>query len=272
MKTNQYIQDKIGETLLITLYMKHRESQKPNSIIVDTIATDLVKKIDYDFSKFDKASNSSIGVAIRASYFDEMTKKFIKKTKHPIIVIIGCGLDSRYDRIAPYAEKATFYQLDIPEVMKIREDLIPARSNETYIHASMLDTKWMDELKEKHGNRNILFIIEGIFMYFNEEDVKSVFQNIASRFSQSELLFDIINTWMSKNSHIHDSVKHTNAAFIYGTDNDKDMEQWSNNLQLISSKLYSDFPTWKRAGLKGWILRIFPKFKKAGRMLHYNIQ
>lgn len=271
MSTNKFIQDNIGETLLITLYMKCRESLKPNPIIRDKVACELVEKIDYDFSKFDKASNSSVGVAIRANYFDELTKAFIQKTDNPVIVIIGCGLDGRYERIGPSAKKATFYQLDIPEVMKIREEFIPSHPNETNIHSSMLETGWMDELKAKHKDNTILFIIEGIFIYFSKEDVKSVFENLASRFSDSEVLFDIINVWLSNNSHIHDSVKLMNTKFIYGTDDDKEMEQWANNLTLVSSKLYNDFPEWKRAGFKGWILSIIPKFRKAGRMLHYKI-
>lgn len=271
MSDNKYINHNIGETLLITLYMKHRESQKLNPIIVDKTATKLVEKIDYNFSKFNKAISSSVGVAIRANYFDEQAKTFIQITDNPVIVIIGCGLDSRYERLVDTAKNATFYQLDIPEVMRIREELIPAHPNENYIHSSMLETKWMDELKEKHKNNNILFIVEGIFMYFSKENVKSVFQNIASRFTKSEILFDIVNVWMSKNSHIHDSVKLTNAKFIYGTDDDYEMEQWADNLQLITSKLYSDFPEWKRAGLKGLILRLVHKFRKAGRMLHYKI-
>lgn len=270
-KNDIKIEDSIGETLLITLYMKHKESQKENPIIVDNVASNLVDRINYNFSKFDKAINSSVGVAIRAKYFDKLTMKFIKQKKNTVIVIVGCGLDSRYDRIGEVAKDTFFYQLDIPEVMEIREKLIPKRYNEHYIYSSMLNHQWMDELQEKHSNANFLFVIEGVFMYFCKKEVMSVFKNLASRFSNSEILFDIVNIWMSKNSHIHDSVKFTNAKFIYGTNNDKEMEEWANNLQLISSKLFSDFPEWKRTGIKGWILKMIPTFKNAGRMLNYKI-
>lgn len=270
-KTKNFIEDKIGETLLITLYMKHKESQKKNPIIIDTTASELVSKINYDFTKFDKATNSSVGVAIRANYFDEVTQQFIQNNNNPVIVQIGCGLDSRYTRIGKIAEKGFFYQLDIPEVMKLREKLIPKHKNETYIHSSMLEIDWMDMLKQQHPNANFLFIIEGIFMYFTEKDVQKIFIELAKRFSKSELLFDIINVWMSKNSHIHDSVKVTRSKFIFGTDDDKLMEAWAKNLKHTSTKLFLDFKTWKRAGIKGWVMRFIPKFKTSGRMLHYKI-
>lgn len=261
MENNQFITDNIAETLLITLYMKHKESEKKNPIIVDKIATELVGKINYDFSKFDKAIGSSVGVAIRASYFDKQTIAFIREKENPIIVIVGCGLDSRYNRIGAMAKKAIFYQLDIPEVMDIREKLLPKNRNEHYISSSMLNLEWMDELKKSHPNGDFLFIMEGIMMYFSEQQVKYVFKNLASRFSNSQILFDIVSVWMSKNSHLHDTVKFTNAKFIYGTDDDKEMERWASNLKLLSSKYYSDFPEWKRTGLKGWFIKLIPKLR-----------
>ncbi|PID83531.1 methyltransferase [Candidatus Campbellbacteria bacterium] len=269
---DKFIQDSIGETLLIPLYMKSVESQKENPIITDKTAVELVQKIDYDFSKFDKAINSSVGTAIRANYFDQKTKIFIQNNQKPVVVLVGCGLDSRYERIGEVAKKAIFYQLDIPEVMEIREKLIPKHSNETNIASSMLETKWMDELKEKHQDANFLFVIEGVLMYFNKEDVKSVFQNLASRFSNSEILFDMMNVWMSKNSDKHDVVKLTDARFVYGTDDDKQMEKWADNLKLISVKLFKDFPEWKRLGWRRFIMKLIPQFKKSLRLLHYKIK
>lgn len=272
MTNKHYIEDTIGETLLITLYMKHKESQKRDPIIIDKTASELVKKIDYDFSKFDKGTNSSVGVALRSNYFDEVAWEFIQLHEDPVVVQIGCGLDSRYTRIGGDNLNAQFIQLDIPEVMQIREKLIPKQLNETYIHASMLETDWMDYLKNEYPEATFLFIIEGVFMYFPERDVKRVFTSLAERFSGSEILFDIINVWMSKNSHIHDTVKIMRSNFEYGTDDDKVMESWASNLKHTSTKLFSDFPKWKRAGTKGWIVRFIPKFKKSGRMLRYQIK
>ncbi len=268
----RFIKDKIGETLLFTLYMKCRESKKKSPIISDMIACELVNKIDYDFSKFDKAIISSVGVAIRANYFDEMLISFIRSAHKPVIVIIGSGLDSRYERIGQIAKKAFFYQLDIPEVMKIREQLLPAHENESFVFASMFETQWMDAIKQAHPEGKFLFIIEGVLMYFKREDVKTVFKNIAEKFPNGEILFDIINVWLSQNSHRHDSVKLTNAQFIYGTDDDKEMESWADNLQHVSTKLYGDFKEWKRVGFANLMLMmLIPVLKYSGRMLHYKI-
>lgn len=269
--SSYFINDEIGETLLITLYMKSIESQKENSILKDDEAVQLVDKIDYNFDKFNAAKMTSIGVTIRAKYFDEMLKSFIEQRNNPVIVIIGCGLDSRYSRIGQSAKNAKFYQLDIPEVIDIRNKFIKPKDNETYISSSMLDSKWIELVKNENPSGEFLFIIEGVLMYFNKSDVQNTFQQLAKNFNNSEILFDIANVWMSKNSHRQDSVKLMRAKFIYGTDNDKEMETWAANLRLVSTKYYSDFKHWKKIGIRGWIMRLIPKFKKAGRMLHYRI-
>ena len=42
----------VAETLLITLYVRARESQRPDAMINDEIAVALVNQIDCDFSRF----------------------------------------------------------------------------------------------------------------------------------------------------------------------------------------------------------------------------
>jgi len=48
------IKDIIGETSLLALYMRSLESRKKKGIIKDSMAIQLVDKIDYDFEKWKK--------------------------------------------------------------------------------------------------------------------------------------------------------------------------------------------------------------------------
>ncbi len=272
MKTEIIIVDNIGETSLIPLYSKCLATKKENPIIVDKTACKLVKNINYDFSKFDNAILNVVGTALRARYFDEKLIKFIQKTQNPIVVLIGCGLDSRVERIGKVGEKATFYQLDISEVMRIREKFITKGDNEINLHTSMLEDDWIETVKNKHPNGNFIFIIEGVLMYFKEEDVKKVFQSLADNFNNGEILFDITSVWSKNNSDKHETVKLVQANFLFGIDDEKEIEQWSKNLEYISTKLYSQFPEWKQTGWKGWIVKMIPKFNKAQKLLHYRIK
>ena len=164
-QTSMFI-DEIAETLLIPLYMRSVETNKKNPIINDVEAVNLVNKIDYDFSKYKNGKRSSIGVALRARYFDDKVQEFISKNDKPVVVNVGCGLDTRYNRISE-KRNAVFYELDIPEVIKIRKELIPLRHNQFHIENSMFDIEWMIDMEQKHHDSQIIFIIEGVFMYFD---------------------------------------------------------------------------------------------------------
>ena len=76
------IEDAVSETLLITLYMRHLASNRPDPIIRDESASRLVSEIDYDFSKFDHAERSIIGTAIRPR---------LPSNPQPITTITGLG-------------------------------------------------------------------------------------------------------------------------------------------------------------------------------------
>lgn len=274
MKNEELVsQDNISETLLITLYMKSRESKLTNPIINDESACQLVETLDYDFSKFDQAVASSVGVAIRSRYFDQQLTQFIETRENPIVVLLGTGLDSRYQRVGQIAQKASFYQLDIPAIIQARQQLIPSQENETFIASSMFETQWMDSLIQAHPNGQFIFIVEGVLMYFEQDIVKKWFQDMAQRFGGSEILFDVVNSWLRDNSHRHDSLKVMEARFIYGCDDDKQMESWSDNLEHVSTKLYNEFPEWKRVGwAKCLAMKLIPSVKYSSRLLRYRVK
>jgi O-methyltransferase involved in polyketide biosynthesis len=241
---------------------------------MDPHAAEMVAKIDYDFSRYEGAVASSVGVAIRSRYFDEITSDFIWKHSNPIIVNIGCGLDTRYHRLGDdITGNAVFYELDLPEAMELRANLLPPAHNDIYLKGSMFETDWMDRLKEAHPSANFLFVVEGVFMFFKKKQVKAVFVELAQRFPGSRILFDVTSTWMCKNTHRHDTIKFTKATFKLALDDDREIEMWADNLKLISVRRYCDFKEWRRSGfLRYWMMKIVPAFKNASRMLSYAVE
>lgn len=267
------IDNAVSETLLIPLYMKYLASSQPEPILYDETALRLVPQLDYDFSKFDHAIRSIVGTALRARYFDQCTADFIRRHPNGVVVVLGCGLDTRCQRIGEAARNTPFYQLDLPEVVALREQLLPPQSNETLLAASAFDTDWQDELHKQYPQTPFLFVIEGVLMYFPEAQVKHLLTELARRFAGSELLFDVGSSWMVRNSHRHDAIRHSRARFEYGCDNDRDMEAWTSNLHLVSAKnMATGFPEWKRIGLFNyWIMRLLPFLRHSYRLLHYRI-
>ncbi|OAM39685.1 class I SAM-dependent methyltransferase [Eikenella sp. NML120348] len=268
------IENAISETLLIPLYMKYRASQQANPILTDPAACRLVPQIDYDFAKFDRAKPTLIGTAIRARYFDRLTADFIRRQSRPVVVILGCGLDSRRERLGSEADGIPFYQLDLEDVIQWRRAILPPQSNETLIAASAFDTEWMDDLHVRHPDAQFLFVIEGVLMYFPNDTVRALFQSLAARFHGSEIAFDMCNRWAVKNSARHDAMRHVSARFESFCDNEREPEKWADNLCFISnSYIVGDFPDeWKRIGfVSSLIMRLVRVIRESSRMLHYRI-
>ena len=187
MKRKYEFKNIVAETLLIPLYMRAKESRRKDAILKDKMAEQLIACIEYDYSKFDGAKLSEVGCVVRGRYFDDAVRRFIDNHSRPIVVNVGCGLDTRCQRIHRENDPTKYYELDLPEVISLRRELIPEPEYDTYISSSLLETKWLECLKTQHPDCDFIFIIEGVLMYFYEEQVKAVLHNIASHFSGGEV-------------------------------------------------------------------------------------
>ena len=102
MKRKYEFKNIVAETLLIPLYMRAKESRRKDAILKDKMAEQLIACIEYDYSKFDGAKLSEVGCVVRGRYFDDAVRRFIDNHSRPIVVNVGCGLDSsgkRSDKI-----------------------------------------------------------------------------------------------------------------------------------------------------------------------------
>lgn len=201
----------VAETLLIPLYMRAKESRRNNPILYDKAAEWLADSLEYDYSQFDGAKLSEV----------------------------GCGLDTRFQRIG--SQKAVFYDLDLPEVIALRRELIPEQPDNVYIEASLLETDWMDDLRRKHPEAEFIFIVEGVLMYFYEKQVKSFLHHVANRFGGGELWFDVCGTIMSRHGVKPDSLRKHEAQIRSGISNGYVVEQWEPSLKLIEQANYMKF-------------------------------
>lgn len=266
------IQDSIADTLFITLYARSVETKRRDPLITDIAACKLVDQINYDFSRYENKPKTTVGVAIRASHLDRMVSEFIERNPGPVVVLVGCGLDTRVQRIGDIARNAVFYHLDIGEVIHVRQALLPPAANEHYIASSMLDMKWMDELAAKHPHGNFIFVIEGVLMYFNEADNRFLFTELARRFKGAEIHFDMLNKWMSTKSSMHDTVSKTNATFKSGIDDEKKIEKWHPDLRHVRTYLFNEFRGYRRMGLLlTTLMSIIPVFRTSSRLMTYKI-
>lgn len=266
--------DEVAETLLITLYMKHLENQRENTSFHDPNASQLVNAIDYDFDKFRSSKATYAGVIARSLYFDQVITEFVDINQNPVVINLGCGLDSRAERISLASDaKVTFYSVDLPEVIEIREQLLKPNFNEHYINGSALETDWLEGIIKGHPDSAFIISIEGVMMYLTEQQIEKAMKGFVSKLRDAELLFDVVNVWMGNHSNVQDSVKKVKARFRSGFDDDHHFETYSKRLKLLSAKRYKELDRWNN-GLNyfvRFILNNIKRFSESSRILHYQI-
>lgn len=258
----------IPETMLIPLYCKAAETKREDMIINDVKAVEIIDRIDYDFSKFDKIWMSQLGVAVRTMIFDREVGRFIEQNKNAIVVNLGCGLDTRPERLKDI-EVAVWYDLDVPEAIELRKNFFNETEHNCFISKSVFDFTWIDDIRTE--GKPILFVAEGLFMYFEESELRVLFNKLAEHFPDSEILFECIAPMIVGKSKQHDAVKHTNgkAEFKWGINNGKLMESWNPKIKFLDQWEFFDYH--RRRIKRGFRMMLgFPGVKKNfdSRIIH----
>lgn len=91
----------VAETLLIPLYNRAEESQRPGAIIKDEKAVALVTQMSYDIDQVRKiwmAEGNKVARIMLTCEMDRYARDFFSRHSEVVVVHIGCGLDSRFER------------------------------------------------------------------------------------------------------------------------------------------------------------------------------
>ena len=96
--------------LSVRSYALWKPCCRNNPILNDKAAEGLADTLKYDYSRFNGAKLSEVGCVVRGWYFDRAVQRFIETHPNPVVVNVGCGLDTRFQRIG--SGKAVFYDMD----------------------------------------------------------------------------------------------------------------------------------------------------------------
>ncbi len=227
----------VPETLLIPLWARCAETSHPQSIIQDHKACELLAAIDYNFSQFENAWKTQAGVAIRTLILDKAVNAFIKQHPNALIINLGAGLDTRFFRVDN--SQVEWVDIDLPEVIRLKEALISQTERYRYIASSIFDLAWVETFQEV--KRPVLFIAEGVLMYFQQAIVAQFLSDLSSKFPESEMLLEIISPFVSKFSKWHDTVSKTEATFKWGIENAEKLTMLCPTLKILDAWNYLDY-------------------------------
>ena len=217
----------VQETMLITLWARGQESRRPDAIIRDELAGQLIESIDYDFSRFDGGWKSQVGVAVRDRLFDEVVRDFLSRHPQGTIINLGAGLDLRFFRI----DNGTvhWFDVDLPDAIALRRRLIKETDRLRFLEGSATDHAWIHQFDQSQPT---LLIAEGVLMFFDRAHVKQLLTSFSKAFPHGEMLFDLIGPLMVRFPFLHDTLPRTSARFRWGANHMKEVETWSDGFEI----------------------------------------
>lgn len=226
----------VQETLIIPLYARKLCTEIFPELYNDPLSVKLIERLDYDFSTIEKKSKSvmqrfgALEVAMRQTDLATEVKLYLQAHPKATVVNLGCGLD----QTAENCDNGTckIYNLDFPDVIAIRNKLLPTSERVKNIAADLNDTTWFEQIDASNG---VVFFAAGVFYYFTKDKVKKLFCAMNDNFKGSVLVFDsagksavklMIKTWIKQAE-----IKNVDAYFSVD-DIKEDILSWSNGFNV----------------------------------------
>ena len=217
----------VQETLVIPLFARKVCSELYPDLYRDETAVRLMDEIDYDFSQAEKNSRSlmqrfgALEVAMRQHDLAFEVRDYLKNHPKAAVVNLGCGLDSTGRSCDNGSCK--IYNLDFPDVIDVRNELLPAGAREKNIPCDLNDRAWFSQIDASGG---AVFFASGVFYYFLTEQVKALVRVFDG--ANRTAVKMIAKTWL-KSAKIKDV-----GAYFAVSDAPKEIGPWDSRLQVAS--------------------------------------
>lgn len=256
------------ETLLITLYAK---AQPDNPLLFDPKAQDILNQIDYDFARLSVPYKTVVLICQRANKLDTVTRDFLGHYPGGVVLQLGCGLDSRFQRVDDGL--ARWYDLDMPPVIELRRQFFADSERYHMIAASVTDLDWVDTVTAE--GRPVLAVAEGLLMYLDEEDVRRLVLRLQEAFPGCRLIADVFSRLTARSATKHPSLMTTGATLGWGIDDAHELEAWAPGIRLLEEWYFSDDPDLAKLSLRYRLAYrlagVFKMVQRAHRIVYYQL-
>jgi len=246
----------VSGTLLLTLHARALESQSRRPVLSDPKAEEIVRSlapvlrdspvpIHRRLAAGRLPSKLPVTLSLRARAFDRLTTAWLAEHPGGAVVSLGCGLDSRFERIDD--GKARWFELDLPAVIEVRRRFYAENPRREFLARSARDPSWMDELGERRG-RPILVLAEGLFMYLDEPSLRGLVAALRRTFPGSTLVCELANRWVVERMQrpwLRRRFERRlgigkDAAFSFGVGDARELEAWAEGVRLVEEWSYFD--------------------------------
>ncbi len=229
----------VQTTALIPLSVKANETKRPNARVKDEMAVKIIEHLGIDTKPYDNFFSHE-GVIARTIMLDRMVRDFIAKNPTAVIVNVAAGFDNRFSRVDN--GKILWFDMDLPDVIATRKKVFDPQERVTMIEGSALDNGWCEPVQNAVNKNNapVLFLAEGLFMYFTMEEIGKFLHILKGSFKTGTLIAEQNSPLMVKNQKYHDTVKNTNATFKSGTWSAEELLPLCKGINLVEEHSFNE--------------------------------
>ena len=281
MQLNVHVND-VSETAFLTLQCHAADALSGKSILHDTSSIKTFELLREEFSRSESRLHRTFArkrprkaqvlyIALRAKKYDDYIRDFIQTYPEATVVNIGCGLDHRFERVDN--GHITFFDLDLPDVMQLKRQLFPGEERYHQLSQSVFDMSWMDRIKTDH----LICVAEGVFMYCQADEVKTLFLRLQQNFPGSEMVCEMFSAkWLRGWRRKIMEFKLTKqlklgerAAFQFGIHDSDEVVKWNEGIEVLDEWVYFDSDEPQLGPLR-WFRKI-EALRKIQWTVHYRL-
>jgi O-methyltransferase involved in polyketide biosynthesis len=223
----------LAKTLLVPLYGRYLETQRADAIIRDARAVEIIEQGDVDVGVLGElGEDSQVITAVRTRILDEQVVAFLERYPTAVVVNLGCGLCSRYERIDN--GRIYWYEMDVAQVYALWQRFFRERERHRFLICSVFDFAWMRQIVHAHDTP-VLLVAEGLLQYYHPAMVRQLFLSLQHVFPTAHILFDAINLLFVGLANLRLlQTYHVSARFKWGTTSLHALEQWGTGIRLMA--------------------------------------
>ena len=225
--------NEVNKTLFIPLYGKALVSSQ-NKILKDPSAERIWEAEGFLLHGKAKSKWLAYNMAMRARVFDDWTDAMLADNQDALVLHVGCGLDSRYQRVKQ--SYGLWIDCDLEDVISIRRKYY--EETEKY-RMKALDATVSEQIRLLPESKTAIVVLEGISMYLSNEQLQEFFKTLQEKYETLHILMDVYTKFGAKASKYKNPVNDVGVTKLYGID---DIEGFLGNLRIYLKKEHSFTP------------------------------
>ena len=164
--------------------------------------------------------------------------EYLKSHPSATVVELGAGLSCLRRQIGNTSNP--WINIDLPEVVRLRERYIPSGDNERNIAADITDHRWFESIPFD-AEKGAIFLAGGVLHYLTHDDVEKLISEMARRFPGAWLVFDFVSAKGKRSGNSQIRMTDNAARIRFSMENaERELPAMSEYLVKVVQKRYMD--------------------------------